>query len=415
LSLFPAASYKKIISACHGKFYFSTLAFHSVTIREYLLICVGGVKMKDPRIEKLAKNLINYSVRLQKGEKVLIENFGLQRELVTALVKEAYLAGGYPFVLIKDHQVDRSLLLGAQEEQYNMMAEFEANVMSNMDAYIGLRSGNNISEQADVPDDKMKIHGNTIGKKVHRDIRVPKTKWVVLRYPTSSMAQLAKMSTEAFEDFYFDVCNLDYGKMDIAMDSLKALMERTDKVRITGPGTDLTFSIKDIPAIKCAGELNIPDGEVYTAPVRDSVNGVITYNTPSPYQGFTFENVKLTFRDGKIVEAESNESSRINKIFDTDEGARYIGEFAIGVNPFILHPMQDILFDEKIAGSFHFTPGQCYDDAFNGNHSNIHWDMVNIQRPEYGGGEMYFDDVLIRKDGLFVIPELEGLNPDNLK
>ncbi|MFL6517451.1 MAG: aminopeptidase, partial [Bacillus sp. (in: firmicutes)] len=160
---------------------------------------------------------------------------------------------------------------------------------------------------------------------------------------------------------------------------------------------------------------NIPDGEVYTAPVRDSVNGVVTYNTPSPYQGFTFENVKLTFRDGKIVEAESNDSSRINKIFDTDEGARYVGEFAIGVNPFILNPMQDILFDEKIAGSFHFTPGQCYDDAFNGNHSNIHWDMVNIQRPEYGGGEMYFDDVLIRKDGLFVIPELEVLNPDNLK
>ncbi len=371
--------------------------------------------LKDPRIEKLANNLINYSVQLQKGEKVLIENFGLQRELVTALVKEAYAAGGYPFVLLKDQQVDRSLLLGAQEEQFNMIAEFEANVMSKMDAYIGLRSGDNINEQADVPADKMKIHGNTIGKKVHSNIRVPKTKWVVLRYPTSSMAQLAKMSTEAFENFYFEVCNLDYGKMDKAMDSLKDLMDRTDKVRLTGPGTDLTFSIKDIPAIKCAGRLNIPDGEVYTAPVRDSINGVITYNTPSPYQGFTFENVKLTFKEGKIVEAESNDTSRINKIFDTDEGARYVGEFAIGVNPFILNPMQDILFDEKIAGSFHFTPGQCYDDAFNGNHSNIHWDMVNIQRPEYGGGEIYFDDVLIRKDGLFVIPELAGLNPENLK
>jgi len=371
--------------------------------------------MKDPRISTLAKNLINYSVQLQKGEKVLIENFGLQRELVAALVKEAYAAGGYPFVLLKDHQVDRAMLMGAQEEQYSMMADFEAAVMKEMDGYIGLRSGDNINEHADVPDDKMKIHGKTIGKKVHRDIRVPKTKWVVLRYPTSSMAQLAKMSTEAFEDFYFDVCNLDYSKMDAAMDSLVELMDKTDKVRITGQGTDLSFSIKDIPAIKCAGRLNIPDGEVYTAPVRDSVNGVITYNTPSPYQGFTFENVKLTFKDGKIVEAESNDSARINKIFDTDEGARYIGEFAIGVNPYIQHPMQDILFDEKIDGSFHFTPGQCYDDAYNGNHSNIHWDMVNIQRPEYGGGEIYFDDVLIRKDGKFVVPELEKLNPENLK
>lgn len=371
--------------------------------------------LRDPRIETLAKNLINYSVKLQKGEKVLIENFGLQRELVTALVEEAYKAGGYPFVLLKDHIVDRALLLGAQDEQFNMMADFEANVMGKMDAYIGLRSGDNINEHADVPDDKMKIHGSTIGKKVHREIRVPKTRWVVLRYPTSSMAQLAKMSTEGFEDFYFNVCNLDYGKMDKAMDNLVELMNKTDKVRITGQGTDLTFSIKDIPAIKCSGEMNIPDGEVYTAPVKDSVNGVITYNTPSPYQGFTFENVKLTFKDGKIVEAESNDTERINKIFDTDEGARYVGEFAIGVNPYISHPMQDILFDEKIDGSFHFTPGQCYDNAYNGNHSNIHWDMVNIQRADYGGGEMYFDDVLIRKDGRFVVPELEALNPENLK
>lgn len=371
--------------------------------------------MKDPRIEKLAKNLINYSINLQKGEKVLIENFGLQKELVTALVKEAYAAGGYPFVLLKDNEVDRALLMGAEEEHFNMMAEFEANVMGNMDAYIGLRSGNNINELADVPDDKMKIQGQTIGKKVHREIRVPKTKWVVLRYPTTSMAQLAKMSTEGFEDFYFNVCNLDYSKMSEAMDNLVTLMNKTDKVRLTGPGTDLTFSIKDIPAIKCAGEANIPDGEVYTAPVKDSVNGKITYNTPSPYQGFTFENVSLTFSDGKIVEATANDSERINKIFDTDEGARYIGEFAIGVNPYILHPMQDILFDEKIDGSFHFTPGQAYDNAYNGNQSNIHWDMVNIQRPEYGGGEIYFDDVLIRKDGRFVIPELESLNPENLK
>jgi aminopeptidase len=375
----------------------------------------GYIGMKDSRIETLAHNLINYSVKLQQGEKVLIENFGLQRELVTALVKEAYKVGGQPFVSLKDHQVDRALLMGATEEHFSLLADFEANVMKNMDAYIGLRSGDNINELADVPSDKMKIQGQTVGQKVHRDIRVPKTRWVVLRYPNSSMAQLAKMSTEAFEDFYFNVCNLDYGKMSNAMDSLVELMNKTDKVRITGPGTDLTFSIKDIPAVKCAGEMNIPDGEVFTAPVKDSVNGTITYNTPSPYNGYTFENVKLTFRNGKIVEATANDTERINKIFDTDEGARFIGEFAIGVNPYILHPMGDILFDEKIDGSFHFTPGQAYDEAYNGNNSNIHWDLVSIQRPDYGGGEIYFDDVLIRKDGVFVIPELKGLNPENLK
>lgn len=371
--------------------------------------------MRDARIQTLAANLIQYSCQVQPGEKILIENFGLQRELVTALVEEAYKAGGWPFVLLKDHRVDRSLLMGAQEEQFDLMADFEANMMKEMDAYIGLRAGDNINEMADVPAEKMKIHGNTVGKKVHRDIRVPKTKWVVLRYPTSSMAQLAKMSTEAFEDFYFDVCNLDYGKMETAMDPLVKLMNRTDKVHLKGPGTDLTFSIKEIPAIKCAGRLNIPDGEVYTAPVRNSVNGTISYNTPSPYNGFTFENIKLRFENGKIVDAQANDTNRINEIFDTDEGARYIGEFAIGVNPFISHPMQDILFDEKIDGSFHFTPGECYEEAYNGNHSSIHWDMVNIQRPDYGGGEIWFDDVLVRKDGRFVLPELEGLNPENLK
>ncbi|GAE34178.1 aminopeptidase [Halalkalibacter akibai] len=371
--------------------------------------------MKDPRIQTLAKNLITYSVELKKGEKVLIENFGLQRELVTSLVQEAYNVGGYPFVLLKDHQVDRSLLMGAQEEQLQMMAAYEAQVMSEMDAYIGLRAGDNISELSDVPSEKMALHGKTVGTKVHREIRVPKTKWVVLRYPSSSMAQLANTSTEAFEDFYFNVCNLDYGKMDQAMDALVALMDQTDKVQLKGPGTDLTFSIKDIAAIKCAGKRNIPDGEVYTAPVRDSINGTITYNTPSPYQGFTFENISFTFENGKIVNATANDTERINRILDTDEGARFIGEFAIGVNPYIQHPMKDILFDEKIDGSFHFTPGQCYEEASNNNNSSIHWDIVMIQRPEYGGGEIYFDDVLIRKDGRFVIPELESLNPENLK
>ena len=240
------------------------------------------------------------------------------------------------------------------------------------------------------------------------------TKWVVLRYPNSAMAQMAEMSTEAFEDFYFKVCNLDYAKMSRAMDGLIELMSRTDRVRITGEGTDLSFSISGLPAIKCDGHRNIPDGEVFTAPVRDSVNGRITFNTPSKYQGFTYENVTLEFRDGRIVNASANDTERINKLLDTDEGARYVGEFALGFNPYIEKPMKDTLFDEKIKGSFHFTPGSCYDECSNGNKSAIHWDLVCIQRPEYGGGEIWFDDVLVRKDGVFVLKELEPLNPEKL-
>ena len=371
--------------------------------------------MKDSRMIQLAENLINYSCSVKKGDKVLIEAYDVEEVFVAELVKQTYLAGGVPFVTIKQNTVNRSLYMDCTEEQLKLMARYEAERMSGMDAYIGVRGGHNLSELSDVPGEKMALYSSFFSKKVHSEIRVPKTRWVVLRYPTSSMAQAASMSREAFEDFYFQVCNLDYSKMSKAMDALVEIINKTDKVHIKGEGTDLTFSIKGMHGIKCDGKLNIPDGEVYTAPVKDSVNGYITYNTPSLREGFTYENIRLEFKDGKIIKATANDTERINKVFDTDEGARYIGEFAIGVNPYILHPMKDTLFDEKIAGSIHFTPGSSYDDCYNGNKSAVHWDLVYIQRPEYGGGEIYFDDVLIRKDGLFIIDELKQLNPENLK
>jgi aminopeptidase len=237
----------------------------------------------------------------------------------------------------------------------------------------------------------------------------------VLRWPSPSMAQLAGMSTEAFEDFYFRVCTLDYARMAPGMKALAAQMMKTDKVHIKGPGTDLRFSIKGIKALPCGGRHNIPDGEVFTAPVKNSVQGHVTYNAPTIYQGIAFDGIRLEFKDGRIVHATCNgNSEKLNQILDSDFGARSIGEFAIGFNPHVLNPMRDILFDEKIAGSFHFTPGQCYEETENGNRSQVHWDMVCIQRPEYGGGEIYFDGKLIRKDGLFVPKALQALNPDKL-
>ena len=371
--------------------------------------------MQDLRINKLAENLINYSCSLKKGEKVLIEAKGIDYMLVNALVKEAYKVGAYPFVELYDNRITRELMLGESEERARLRAKYDSVRMSEMDAYIGVRGGENCNELSDVPEDKMRIDGEFYSHPVHHEIRVKKTKWVVLRYPNQGMAQQAGMSTDAFEEFYFNVCNLDYSKMDRAMDALKARLDKADKVRITAKDTDLTFSIKGIGSKKCSGERNIPDGEIYTAPVKDSVNGVITYNAPSVENGFKFENVSLTFKDGKIIKATANDDKKVNAIFDTDEGARYVGEFAIGVNPYIVRPMGDILFDEKISGSIHFTPGCCYDDAFNGNVSAVHWDLVLIQTKEYGGGEIYLDGELIRKDGLFVPEELWCLNPENLK
>lgn len=370
--------------------------------------------MKDQRIDTLAKNLVNYSCNVQPGEKVLIEVTGGHEELVLALIKEVYAAKGQPYVNVRLTRIERELLKGTTEEIENSRADYAANQMKEMHAYIGIRGGDNASELSDVPSEKTQLHAKLFGKRVHSELRVKKTKWVVLRYPTPSMAQMADTSLEAFENFYFKVCNLDYSKMDKAMDGLVKMMNKTDKVHIKGVGTDLTFSIKDIPAIKCSGHMNIPDGEVYTAPVRDSVNGTISYNVPSMYQGFTYENVVLKFENGKIVDATANDTIKINEVLDTDEGARYLGEFALGVHPYITSPMKDILFDEKISGSMHLTPGNCYENAENGNSSAVHWDLVYIQTPEYGGGEVWFDDVLIRKDGLFVIDELTALNPEKL-
>ncbi|MGI6137385.1 MAG: aminopeptidase [Clostridiales bacterium] len=371
--------------------------------------------MRDSRLDKLADVLVNYSCRVQKGEKVLIEARNVGHELVCPLVEKIYEAGGMPFVNLYENRVTRTINMGMTEELAKTMARFDSMKMNEMDAYIGIRGGNNAFELSDVPSKQMAIFDKEYNHPVHHGIRVKKTKWVVLRYPHEGMAALAKTSTKAFEDFYFDVCTLDYAKMDKAMDSLCELINKTDKVRIVGKGTDISFSINGIGSEKCSGLRNIPDGEVYTAPVRDSVNGVISYNAPSVENGIEFKDVRFVFKNGKIIEATANNTDALNKILDTDEGARYIGEFAFGVNPYINHPMCDILFDEKISGSIHFTPGSCYDECNNGNQSAIHWDLVLIQTPEYGGGEIYFDGVLIRKDGRFVLPELKSLNPENLK
>lgn len=368
----------------------------------------------DPRDKKLADLLTAYSCRLEKDENILIEYEGDESvDLVRQIVKNAYAVGAKPYVNIDNSIITRELLLGARKDQLEFMNEYLLHQMKEMNAYIAIRSNSNTSELSDVPSEQLNLYSREL--KPVLDQRVDHSKWVILRYPNPSMAQLAGTSQETFRDFYYDVCTLDYGKMSQAMNPLKKLMEKTDNVQIKGPGTDLTFSIKGIPAVKCSGECNIPDGEVYTAPVKNSVNGVITYNTPSEEQGFTYENIRFEIENGKIVKATANDNTRINALLDTDPGARYFGEFALGVNPYILHPVKDTLFDEKICGSLHLTPGEAYDDAPNGNSSAVHWDLVLIQREDYGGGEIYFDDKLIRKDGRFVIPQLEGLNPENLK
>jgi aminopeptidase len=365
--------------------------------------------MHDARIDALARQLVRYSTSLKKGETVLIDLHDVPDSIGLALIREVRSRGAVPFLRLHQGRLTREMLKGAVDAQYSTIAKHLLAEMKDMHAYIAVRGGQNIAETSDVPAANMKLAMKHMRPVL--DHRIKKTKWCVLRWPSPSMAQQAGMSTEAFEDFYFKVCLLDYKALVPAMNALKKLMDATDRVEITGPGTDLRFSIKNIPAIVCGGNYNIPDGEVFTAPVRDSVEGQVTYNAPTIYQGIPFDGIRLEFSKGKIIKATAGaKTKQLNRILDSDEGARFIGEFALGFHPHIREPMRDILFDEKIAGSFHFTPGQAYEEADNGNRSQVHWDMVNIQRKDWGGGEIRFDGKLVRKDGVFLPKALARLN-----
>lgn len=372
--------------------------------------------MVDPRVTRFAELLAGHSTNLSKDDSVLVHAFDLPAEAVAEIVRVCQATGAQVFVRLESQLVRRQLMLGMTKANAAAYADIEKYEMERMTAYIALRGAENALEQSDVPSETLAMWQRVFGVPVTNETRVPNTKWVALRWPNPSMAQQAGMSTPGFEDFYFRVCTMDYARMKKACEPLKDLMDRTDAVHLIGPGTDLKFSIKDIGAVMCVGHRNIPDGECFSCPVKDSVNGIVQYNTPSLYQGQVFENVRYVVKDGRIVEATAGaQTDRLNEILDTDEGARYFGEWSLGFNPFILHPMKDTLFDEKIAGSFHLTPGNAYPPpGGNGNKSAVHWDKVVIQRPEYGGGEIWFDGRLIRKDGLFVLPELADLNPDRL-
>ena len=371
----------------------------------------------DPRVTKLAELLVNYSCEIKKGDKILVESVGFDAlDLVHEITHVATAKGGLVFHNFRNDRLTRRFLHDADEEQIKAQAKYDLYRMKDMDCFIGVRASANTMEMGDVPSGKLKLWNKHYVTPVHFKVRVPKTRWVVLRYPNDSMAQNAHKPLHVFEDFYFKVCTLDYSKMSKAMDPLKAMMDATDKVQIKAPGTDLSFSIKGLNAIKCDGKLNIPDGECYTAPVRNSINGTILMNAAALFEGTVFDKIGLTFKNGKVVKADAGaQTAKLNEILDRDGGSRYVGEFALGFNPYVTDPMLDALFDEKIAGSLHMALGNAYDDCFNGNRSAIHWDLVHIQRLEKGGGEIWFDGRLVRKDGKFVPKELQGLNPEKLK
>ena len=366
----------------------------------------------EEKQEKLADTIINYSLHIKENEKVLITYQSIEaRDFVKILIKKIFLRGGIPFTNYVDPFISNLLKENSTSNRIDLIKEYQQFELDHFDSFINIRYNLNDYESGSISKNiRDEISFKTY--EIHNKL-VNERKWVLLNYPSHVDSYKAKMKYEDFLNYSFDVMNVDYSKMSKDIEPLKELMNKTKKVRITAEGTDITFSIKGMNSVPCTGESNIPDGEIFTCPVRNSVNGVITYNTTSTYNGEVFSNIRLEFVNGKIVSASCDDESKndkLNKIFDTDEGSRYVGEFSLGLNPRLLTPMGDILFDEKIFGSIHFTPGAAYKECYNGNDSNIHWDLVLIQRKEYGGGEIYFDDKLIRKDGLFVLDSLRHLN-----
>ena len=361
----------------------------------------------EEKLDKLAYEIVNYSVDVKENEKVLITSYVDCEVFLKKIIKYIFKNKGIPFLRIVNQKLEVLLTSNSSDERIKEIGIHKKNDVDNYDSFINIRYTINDYQNSVVSEDiRNKITRET--KKTDY-IRVNKRKWVLLNYPSELDAHKLKMNTDIYRNYALDTMIFDYKKMDEDLKPLKKLMEQTDIVRIVS--TDIEFSIKGMPIIPCTGRSNIPDGEIFTAPIKESVNGIITYNVSSPYMGDVYEKVSLLFKNGKIIEANCKGKSReLNNIFDTDEGARYVGEFSLGINPLIMKPMGDILFDEKIIGSIHFTPGQAYEEANNGNESGIHWDLVLIQRKEYGGGEIYFDHKLIRKDGLFVLPELLHLN-----
>jgi aminopeptidase len=359
--------------------------------------------------QKLAQLILEHSTEVQKGHNVMVQLIGLNGiDLLRALTEQIREKGANPFIKIEDAETQRILIENGNEAFWKNQAEVDQlPLMKQMDAFVGIRASQNIYENSEASKEANKAYSEHFLKPVHFDERVNNTNWCIMRYPSPAFAMNAKMPTRKFTEFYYNACLVDYAALEEAMKPLEEKLRATDEIHLKGDGTDIKFSVKGQNWVPCFGKRNIPDGELFTSPVLDSVNGVISY-APSVYQGKPFEFVKLEVKNGVVVDFDSSNNEALEDILDTDEGARRFGEFSFGLNPVIESPMYDILFDEKIYGSNHLTLGKDYEIAPNGNSSNIHWDLVCI------GPDVYLDGELVRKGRKFVADELKGLNPENL-
>lgn len=360
-------------------------------------------------IRRLARTVIRHSLQVTPGQRVLIDVVGQADELVEALLEEANQAGAEAYLQQVPISQLKQLIVNGSKEQMSRWAETCSASMRGMDAYIGIRSEENVYELQDLPNPQFEHYVKHYAQpKQMAMAQLPR--WVLLRNPTSALAQQARMSDTAFWDIYDRACNLDYRAWASCVQPLAELLEQTEQVRIVGPGeTDLHFSIKGMPAVVCDGRYNLPDGEIFTAPLVESVEGSITFNVPTAYMGHTYDEVYMEFRRGRVVRVSGPQQEQLERLLRQDNGAACVGEFGIGLNPHLTRPMNNLLFDEKMQGSVHLALGQAYPMADNGNQSSLHLDFVLCQTEAFGGGELYFDGKLVRRNGRLIVPELAGM------
>lgn len=351
----------------------------------------------DNRVSELAALLVGYSLKVKKGDVVKISGTELAKPLILAAYEEVVKKGGHPLVDLFFDEAGEIFYRRASGAQLDYLSPVRLYAAKKIDAALFIHSPSNTRMLSDVG--PAKIARVRRANKPVSDIIMKRVRWVLVNYPTRALAQEAEMPLSRYEDFLFNSCLVDWREMKRDLQYLKKVLERTDVVRIVGEDTDISFSIRGRKAIICAGESNMPDGEIFTAPVEGSVEGKIYYGFPAIFGGREVSGIRLRFEKGKVVEAtaEKNEDLLL-RLLDTDRGARVPGEFGIGYNYGIDRFTRDILFDEKIGGTIHIALGKSYAESGGKNDSALHWDMIKDLRQE---GVIYLDDRPIMEKGSF--------------
>jgi len=366
-------------------------------------------------LSRLADVIVNDCLSIEDGDLIILEGIDLPDNLLSDFADHLLAMKIQPYVIQKSQKILIQNIQNHNSEIIGLQADFEINIMKRAKAFIGLRFPTNLYMMECLgKSDREKILTNFI-KPVHFEYRNNNLQWVYFRFPTREFAKNSGQNYTEFTKNYFNASLVNYEKMAYAFDPLAKLISKCQEVRIVSDSTDLRFYMSGKGVYKSCGQHNLPDGEIFTSPDKSSIEGFIRFNIPSIYYGNYFENIELEFRKGKIVGCHAeNNSDLLKSILDIDEGAKFVGEFAIGLNPFVKTPILDILWDEKMHGSLHLAIGNAYPVSNNGNKSAIHWDLILNQTSDYGGGALYFDERLVRKNGLFIDDHLQHLNPQNL-